>query len=103
MKKILTMIIVLGGCSSAVFAQGPGAIGLIYNQTSTGLSTNNQVTSDKEGKTCTYSILSLVAFGDASVASAKADGGISKVSTVDNSAFNVLGLYGRYCTIVKGS
>lgn len=105
MKKLLTLCIV--GSSlivpGTVWAAGATPVGVIYNQTTTGLSTNNGIKPTKEGSTCSYSILSLIAFGDATVNRAKTDAGITKVASVDNSAFNILGVYGRYCTIVKGS
>ena len=55
-----------------------------------------------EGKACASSILSLVAMGDASIEAAKSNGGISEVSTVDTTYMNILWLYARACTIVKG-
>jgi len=56
----------------------------------------------KTGKACSFSVLSLVSGGDGSIAEAKKDGGITSVSTIDYSVNNVLGFYGRYCTIVTG-
>jgi len=57
----------------------------------------------REGKACATSILSMVATGDASLEAAKANGGITQVAVVDHSAKNILGIWGEYCTIVKGS
>ncbi|OGT20899.1 MAG: hypothetical protein A2V90_01445 [Gammaproteobacteria bacterium RBG_16_57_12] len=57
----------------------------------------------KTGKACMTSVLSLIATGDASIAAAKANGNISKVSTVDFEAKNILGIYGTHCTIVTGN
>jgi TRL-like protein family len=57
----------------------------------------------KEGKACGQSILGLVATGDASVAAAKAAGGVTTVASVDHYAKNILGIIGEWCTIVKGS
>jgi hypothetical protein len=48
------------------------------------------------------SILGLVALGDASIASAKAAGGIAQVAYVDHEIFSVLGIYGTTCTVVVG-
>ncbi len=56
-----------------------------------------------EGKACATSILAMVATGDASLEAAKANGGITQVAVVDHTAKNILGIWGEYCTIVKGS
>jgi hypothetical protein len=57
----------------------------------------------KTGKACATSILSMVATGDASLETAKVNGGITQIAYVDHSAKNILGIWGEYCTIVKGS
>jgi hypothetical protein len=57
----------------------------------------------KEVKACAQSILGWVAQGDASVAAAKAAGGITEVSSVDHTAKNTLGIIGEWCTVVKGN
>lgn len=57
----------------------------------------------KEGKACAESILGLVARGDASVRAAKANGGITKVTSIDHSARNFLGIVGEWCTLVRGT
>ena len=56
----------------------------------------------KEGRACAQSILGLVAQGDASIKAAAAEGGITKVSSVDHYTRNMLGVIGEYCTIVRG-
>jgi predicted nucleic acid-binding protein len=43
-----------------------------------------------------------VGIGDASIASAAKEGGITKISTVDSDNFSVLGIYATNCTIVTG-
>ena len=57
----------------------------------------------KTGKACATSILAMVAQGDASLETAKANGGITQVALVDHTSKNILGIWGEYCTIVKGS
>jgi len=57
----------------------------------------------KEGKACGTSILGWVATGDASIQAAKTAGGISTVSSVDHSSTSILGLWGEFCTIVRGN
>jgi len=57
---------------------------------------------EKQGKACAESILGLIARGDASVRAAKANGGITKVTTIDHSARNFFGIVGEWCTLVRG-
>ena len=64
---------------------------------------DDQVKVSKTGESCAQMILGLVTFGDASIASAKSNGGISKVSSVDYDFFSVLGpVYQKNCTLVSG-
>ena len=56
----------------------------------------------KEGEACAMSILGLIGIGDASIAAAKAAGGVQTVSHVDHANMNILGLYGNTCTKVVG-
>ncbi len=44
----------------------------------------------------------VVAYGDASISAAMKDGNLTRVHHVDKETFNVLGIYGRYRTIVYG-
>lgn len=77
--------------------------GTIFNETKYGNIATAETATTKEGKACGSSILGWVATGDASIAAAKANGGITKVTSVDHYAKNVLGIFGEWCTIVKGS
>lgn len=98
MKKVtilLCALVFLSGCASYQ------PMGMLYTGGKTGVADNNGPT-PKTGKACMKSILALAACGDASVAAAKAAGGISKVSTIDYEVDNILGIYGTYCTVVKG-
>ena len=77
--------------------------GTTFNETKYGNIATDESSATKEGKACGTSILGWVAQGDASIAAAKANGGITKVTSVDHYAKNVLGIFGEWCTIVKGS
>lgn len=63
---------------------------------------NPTVSAQKNGEACAHSILGLVAFGDASIETAKRNAGIKKVATVDHRTLNVFYFYGGYCTVVYG-
>ena len=55
------------------------------------------------GKSCAYSVLGLVAWGDASINAAKNAGQIKQVASVDFDTFNLVGISGSFCTIVSGT
>jgi len=57
----------------------------------------------KTGEASSYSILFLVAWGDASIQTAAQQGGLQTIESADYSFVNVLGLYQEYTTIVHGS
>ena len=57
----------------------------------------------KLGKACAESILGLIAHGDASVRTAKANGKITEVFSIDHSARNFFGVVGEWCTLVRGT
>jgi hypothetical protein len=56
----------------------------------------------KEGKACAQSILGVVARGDASIKAAAANGGITRIDSVDHHSTWMV-VMGEYCTIVRGS
>jgi hypothetical protein len=56
----------------------------------------------KTGKAECMGILGLVALGDASIATAAQNGGITKIMAVDYEAFNVLGLFAKFTVLVHG-
>jgi TRL (tRNA-associated locus)-like protein len=77
-------------------------MGVFYNETKYGYLATTESGATKEGKACAQTVMGLVATGDASIAAAKAAGGITTVSYIDHSAKSVLGITGEWCTIVKG-
>lgn len=56
----------------------------------------------KEGRASSHNILGLVAYGDSSLEAAAAQGNITTAHTADYDYFNVLFVYQRYTTIVRG-
>ena len=79
------------------------AMGWIVTDVKYGDTATTATAATKEGKACVQTILGWVSQGDASVAAAKAQGGITTVASVDHSADQILGIVGHWCTIVKGS
>ena len=59
--------------------------------------------SEREGASCSYSILYLVGYGDSSIHSAKIDGGVSRIGHIEERITAILGsVYHSHCTIVRG-
>ncbi|MBK5280979.1 MAG: TRL-like family protein [Nitrospiraceae bacterium] len=107
--KQLKFVLTLAGISVAAFSLAACQIvyspmqGTTFNETKYGNIATDESVATKEGKACGTSILGWVAQGDASIVAAKANGGITKVSSVDHYAKNILGIFGEWCTIVKGN
>lgn len=104
MKKLLlagaaiTSIAMLSGCASRPYANG-----LLYgNQSAPLMVTNVAADCQKHGTSQSTSYLGLVTIGDASIAAAKEDGGITQVGTVDYHIDNLLGIIATTTTKVCG-
>jgi len=79
--------------------------GCLYSNVVAPLSTDLNKTSlgNKEGRASTYSVLWLVSWGDAGVAAAAKNGGLTTVNHMDVEIRNILfGLYTKETTIVYG-
>lgn len=79
--------------------------GCLYTHVLTPYDTNldKTVLGQKTGKAAMYSVLGLVAWGDASTAAAAKQGGISTVNHMDKEFLNVIfGIYTETTTIVYG-
>jgi len=89
------------GCMPVSGGNG-GAMGIVYAGYKMGGNVGTGTGGAKSGTACAKSILGIVSMGDASLEAAKKAGGITTVSDVDHDIFNVLGVYGKTCTIVHG-
>ncbi|OFZ79906.1 MAG: hypothetical protein A2583_06485 [Bdellovibrionales bacterium RIFOXYD1_FULL_53_11] len=97
MKKIILAAVI-----TIAFA-GAGCAGLLFTHVKQGVTATANSPGNRTGEACTTGILGLVAFGDGSIETARANGGITAISTVDQSTFSIpFGLYARRCTIVRG-
>lgn len=94
------LIVTLSGCAAgaATYYDAPG---VLYAKYSMAREAQGQVGS-KSGKACATSILGWISTGDASVTAAAANGGITKVSSIDRDVENILSVYATYCTVVHG-
>jgi hypothetical protein len=99
MKKLLGLVLVvlfLSGCAT------PYPMGMLYTEVAFPVAAGEGGRGSKVGTAKSTSILGLVATGDASMKTAMANAGITKVKHVDYSCKNILGLYGEYTTTVYG-
>ena len=89
-------VLSLAGCSSKV-----GLVGSWYSGYTEGAMATPQV-SVKSGEACAMSILGIIAVGDASIDTARKNGGIRSISSVDEQYTNILGIYMSKCTVARG-
>ena len=85
------------GCASVY---SPAA-GMIWMDVQGPVDAGDKVGS-KEGRACAQSILGVFATGDASIKAAAANGGITRIDSVDHHSTWMV-VMGEYCTIVRGS
>jgi hypothetical protein len=91
----------LTGCMPVSGGNG-GAIGIVYAGYKMGGYVGTGTGGAKTGTACAKSVLAIASWGDASLEKAKQEGGITTITDVDHTIFNVLGIYGKTCTIVRG-
>ncbi len=93
-----------GGCAGFFTAPVQPPIGLLYSRYNAVIDIDSDETElgSKVGRSEASSILGLIATGDASVASAAKAGGITTIRHIDYEFFTVLGIYGRFTTVVYG-
>lgn len=101
-KKIAVASALATSMSGCVAVATP-TLGLVYtNVRAPIMATENEISS-KQGTSCATSLLGMFAFGDASIEKAKRSASITKVSSVSYDSFSLLGIYGRFCTLVSGA
>ncbi len=106
MKKLLKVLAVTAALAGSVFMTAcatPVPLGCLYTQVTLPVSMGNRdITYNKIGKSKCISFLGWFACGDASINQACKEGGIRKVSWVNQEVQNILGIYGTYTTVVYG-
>lgn len=99
MKKLLICglaALALVSCDSAA------PIGVLYSNTACPVAAAGGAAT-RTGHSHAVSYCHLVAIGDCSIERAKANGGITTISSVDVKRENILGIVTRYVTVVKGN
>jgi hypothetical protein len=94
----LLSFLAMGGCASYL------PLGVVYTGTKGAIGAGDSPSSSytKVGTSESKSILGIVAVGDSSIATAAKNGGIKRIKYVDYEVENILGIYGKYKTIVYG-
>lgn len=104
MKKALllaTAIASAAALSGCAVASAP-VTGVLYSDVTYPVNATSNDQGPKTGEASASSILGIFATGDASIAAAARNGGITKVKTVDVNATSFLGFYVKYTVIVTG-
>ena len=78
-------------------------VGGLYTEEQYPVSATSNHSGNRVGEACAVQILGLVATGDASIEAARRNGGITAISTVDQTLNSYLFFYAKTCTIVRGS
>lgn len=102
---IAGVVLLTTGCAGVVFQPKGAMQGFLFaeNQSNTYVNDDEQGGFAKKGESCAKSILGWVTIGDASVASAAKNGGITNVGVIDNDFSNILGVYAEFCIVVHGN
>jgi len=95
--------VLLGGCGAYEAPVIP-PVALIYSDVSAPIDTDAdaQPLGSKTGRASTEQVLSLFAWGDASIQAAAEDGKITKINHADYHYTNFLGIYSKFTMIVTG-
>ena len=81
---------------------GTRPMGVVYAKVADPVAATNS-SGARTGTATATSYFGVVALGDSSIEAAKANGGISTVSSVDVQRENILGIITKYTTVVKGN
>ena len=101
-RTLSVLAVVLPFLVSVGCASPGGLIGGLYTGVSLPQGATAQPKGDKMGESCAMSLLGIIAIGDASIETARKNGRISKITSVDTNYTQILGLYASNCTVVRG-
>jgi hypothetical protein len=94
----LFAVCMMYGCAAGVAP----VTGYVFSEVSGPVVATTSTGSSKTGSATCESILGWVALGDCSIMTAKNNGNITNVSSVDYKTISILGLYAKVTTVVKG-
>jgi hypothetical protein len=87
----------LQGC-----AHSAPVMGALYSDVDYASGATSNQSGNRVGESCATSYLGLVALGDASIETARRNGGVTLISAVDQKVWSLLGAYTKVCTVVRG-
>lgn len=93
---LAVVVLLLAGCATNY------PVGTIYTEVKLPLTATGEGGGKKMGEAECTSVLSMIAIGDCSIETAKKNGKITKITNVDWSAKNILGVIGNYKVVVYG-
>lgn len=104
--SIIILILIFSNCLAGPLLQktnGP-VHGLFFTQNKFPGEINpaNDVPSTKRAEGCLHYIFFFIMWGDASAGSIALQNKIKRISSIDHSTLSAFGIYGNYCTIVRG-
>jgi hypothetical protein len=105
MKKLIMLFVVCFGLSTLVGCSPVMSpiTGIVFTELKAPFyAGDGQDLGSKEGRAECRGYLGLVAIGDASIKKAMEEGKITNVKAIDYEAFNILGVFCRFVTIVYG-
>lgn len=104
MKKLmaLSLAVTVSAVSGCAVVGAPVSNGMIVTNLKGPGHATTSVDATKQGTGCATNILGLFASGDASIDTAKKSARITEVSSVDYQSNSLLGIYARFCVIVRG-
>ncbi len=97
--SVVATLFTISGCAMVA---APVSNGLLMTNLRGPGHTTTLTEAPKMGTGCSTNILGLVAMGDSSIDAAKRSARITEVATVDFDSFSLLGVYARFCVIVRG-
>ena len=102
MRKFISLSAAAIGAGLLVGCASTHPIGTLYTNVKLPVAATDNSTATKVGTAECVSYLGLITTGDASIDTAKKNGGITKVSHVDWEVENTLGFIGKYKVVVYG-
>ena len=88
------------GCYNFGSPTGIGPVGMVFTKATIGVS--GQPGGSRTGKSCVHRIYAFAVFGGGGLDEAARDGNINIITSVDKEVLNILTLYSRMCTVVRG-
>ena len=102
MKKMILLASIVAA-TSLTGCQAPYSGGVVYNNFRAPIDVrDNAGDCSKRGVASMVNVLNILSFGDAGVAAAKEQAGVTKVTNVDMNFQSLLGIFGKTTTVVCG-